>query len=197
MRARDRDDHPSMALVRERLAATASTAEFRRDGAWAATALVLHDHAELGPEALFIERARRRGDRWSGQMALPGGRRDPTDADLVTTARREAAEEVGIALGEPLGRLPDLGSRSRGGRVATVAFEVPRRPPLVLEAAEVARAVWIPVAHLLDPVNAAVHRHRGIGGFNSIVYDEHVVWGLTLGILGQFATLLDRRLPHA
>lgn len=188
-----------MALVRERLGAPAVVLPGRaldqRDEPWAATALVLHDHHEHGPEALFIERARRRGDRWSGQMALPGGRRDPEDLDLVATARREAREEVGVDLGEPLGRLPDVGSRSRGGFVSTIAFEVPRRPSLLLEPAEVAAAVWIPLGHLLDPANAGRHRHLGVAGFRAIRFDHHVVWGLTLGILEHFVSLLDLELP--
>ncbi len=166
------------------------------DRAWAATALILHDDPGHGPEALFIERARRRGDRWSGQMALPGGRRDDTDTDVVHTARREAAEEVGVALGDPIGRLPDVGSRARGGFVATIAFEVPRRPELTLEAREVEAAVWIPLRHLLDASNAHRHRHGLFGPFPGIRHGERVVWGLTLGILDEFADLLGLTMPR-
>ncbi len=186
-------DPVSMAFVRERLAAAPAQ---EADRSWAATALVLHEHGDHGVEALLIERARRRGDRWSGQMALPGGRRDDTDVDLVHTARREAREEVGITLPDPIGRLPDVGSRSRGGFISTVAFEVPARPPLVLEEAEVAAAVWIPLAHLLDPANAHPYRWAGVGRFPSVVYGEHVVWGLTHGILDRFLGLLDLELPR-
>ncbi len=181
-----------MAFVRERLGAHDEVA----DRAWASTALILHDHDDHGPEVLLIERAARRGDRWSGQMALPGGKRDPGDTDLVHTARREANEEVGVHLGDPMGRLPDVGSRGRGGFIATIAFELPARPPLVLETAEVAHAVWIPVTHLLNPLNAKRYRYKGIGGFSSIVYERHVVWGLTYGILQEFASLIGRELPR-
>lgn len=166
------------------------------DKAWAATALVLHDHPEHGPEILFIERAKRRGDRWSGQMALPGGKRDPIDPDLVETARREAREEVGVVLDRPIGRLPDAGSRRMGGFVACVAFEIDRRPQLTLQESEVAAAVWIPLSHLLDPANAEKYRYRGFGPFQSIRHGEHVVWGMTWGILEQFSELLGRSLPR-
>jgi len=50
------------------------------------------------PEVLFIKRASRQGDRWTGHVALPGGRRDPEDADDVAAAIRETEEEVGITL---------------------------------------------------------------------------------------------------
>jgi 8-oxo-dGTP pyrophosphatase MutT (NUDIX family) len=50
------------------------------------------------PEVLFIKRAGRVGDRWSGHTALPGGKRDPQDADDLTAAIRETMEEVGLDL---------------------------------------------------------------------------------------------------
>jgi hypothetical protein len=51
------------------------------------------------PELLFIKRATRVGDKWTGHVALPGGKRDPEDDDDQVTAMREALEEVGIDLG--------------------------------------------------------------------------------------------------
>lgn len=50
------------------------------------------------PEILFIKRAGRVGDRWSGHTALPGGKRDPSDEDDRAAAIRETKEEVGLDL---------------------------------------------------------------------------------------------------
>lgn len=50
------------------------------------------------PEVLFIKRASRVGDRWTGHVALPGGKRDPEDTDDRAAAIREASEEVGLDL---------------------------------------------------------------------------------------------------
>lgn len=50
------------------------------------------------PEVLFIKRASRIGDRWTGHVALPGGKRDPEDVDDKEAAIREAWEEIGFDL---------------------------------------------------------------------------------------------------
>lgn len=50
------------------------------------------------PEVLFIKRASRVGDRWTGHVALPGGKRDPEDASDIAAAIREASEEIGYDL---------------------------------------------------------------------------------------------------
>ena len=63
------------------------------------------------PEILFIKRAGRPGDRWSGHVALPGGKRDPDDESDVAAAIRETREEVGLDLSNDhclhVGNLPE------------------------------------------------------------------------------------------
>lgn len=70
--------------------------------------------AIFGPddELLFIHRAIRAGDVWSGHMAFPGGREDPDDPSLLHTAIRETSEELGLDLSgaECLGALTPLAS---------------------------------------------------------------------------------------
>lgn len=141
-----------------------------------------------GPlEVAFIRRAVREGDPWSGDMALPGGRRDPTDPDLAATAARESAEEVGLALPAPVGRLDDQRGRTRRGVVASFVYVLGHRPPLHPAPAEVAEAVWIALPRLLDPAAATRHRWHGVP-FPAIEHEGRVIWGLTHRIvtsLGQ------------
>src|SRR5438034_10120766 len=61
----------------------------------AAVAIILHEGSD-GLAAVFIKRAVRPGDLRSGQIAFPGGRRQPADADLLATAHREAREAAAL-----------------------------------------------------------------------------------------------------
>jgi len=167
------------------------------DGWSAATALVLADLGGGAADVLFIERVQRPGDRWSGQMALPGGKHEPQDPDLAATAVREAREEVGIELPPAVGRLDDLRDRGgRRGRVATTVHVIGGRLPTVPQPSEVERVVWIELAHLFHPDNTTRHFHGALGPFAGIQYDGHTVWGLTLATLRNFARVVGHDLPR-
>lgn len=76
-------------------------------------------HAD--PEVLFIKRAARSGDRWTSHIALPGGKRDPEDADDKYTAIRETREEVGLELEDEhalfVGNLPERVITTSWGKI--------------------------------------------------------------------------------
>jgi 8-oxo-dGTP pyrophosphatase MutT (NUDIX family) len=146
------------------------------------------------PDALLlIRRAERAGDPWSGHMALPGGRREPADDDLVTTAIRETAEEVGLRLSRAdlLGRLDDLVPR-----IATLppvavrpyVFTLPERPALALND-EVASYRWVYLDLLLHPDTYHTVRidirgeRRDVPAYR---LEEAIVWGMTERILSGF-----------
>jgi 8-oxo-dGTP pyrophosphatase MutT (NUDIX family) len=161
----------------------------------AAVALILIERAGL--EALFIKRATRPGDPWSGQVAFPGGRHEPTDVDLRVTAIRETREETGVELAgaEPLGVLDDLYPRTPTlppVRVRPFVFGLSGAPPLV-PSAEVDRAFWLPLNRLGDP---GVRREvkLWLRGEERIfpAYDlgEDVIWGMTERILTPFLELI-------
>lgn len=190
-------DDPAVPHLDEIVAAVAShEPELVDTASWeAATALVLVDR-EQGPDVLFIERTTRPGDRWSGQMALPGGRREPGDDDLAATAARETREEVGVDLPDPVGRLDDHRERFGRGFVATFVYALDDHPDLAPEPREVATALWIPLDRLLHPDSAVRYRYRGLGPFAGIEHDGRTVWGLTLGILQGFAEVIGAEIPQ-
>lgn len=160
----------------------------------AATAVVVAP----GPESLeiaLLQRTERRGDPWSGHMALPGGKRDPEDRDLAATAAREAQEELGLVLTDPVARLDDHQGTTRPGLVATFVFTLERRPSLHPQPTEVAAAWWVPLPTLLDPANAVRHRWAG-ALFSGVAHEGRVIWGLTHRSLQAFVGALGYRLPH-
>jgi 8-oxo-dGTP pyrophosphatase MutT (NUDIX family) len=158
----------------------------------AAVAVVLHDAAE--PSMLFIERAERLGDPWSGQMAFPGGRIDAGDASVRAAAERETREEVGLDLAgaDLLGRLDDLhaGVRLVAPLVlSSFVYRLAAAPSALMLNHEVRDAFWVPIRTLLDPDARVTHRWGAIGRFPGICVghpERHVVWGLTYQLLGRF-----------
>ena len=142
----------------------------------------------------MIKRSERADDPWSGHMALPGGGRNAADADLLDTALRETAEEVGIRIGRDavLGELDAVHPRStRLPSVVVAPFVAVTDPDAVAEPdpREVQTAVWVPLSALRDPA-AVSELVLELGDFTrkfpSIVYGEYTIWGLTHVILSQF-----------
>jgi 8-oxo-dGTP pyrophosphatase MutT (NUDIX family) len=163
----------------------------------ASVALVLRPGPH-GPELLLIRRAERAGDPWSGHMALPGGRRDPGDADAEDTAARETHEEVGIDLrgeGRLLGALDEVRPVSqRAPKILVSPFVYAVRPDACARPnPEVALALWVPVADLASPSAVTEFIYQLEDGtavtFPAFGAGEHVVWGLTYRILTGFLRL--------
>ncbi len=165
----------------------------------AAVAVVLREFAK-GPEILFIKRAIKSGDPWSGQMAFPGGHRDDSDSSMKVAAMRETFEEVGLDLtnGHYLGALDQQRAAPRGQRlnmlIAPHVFEIAGDPEFKLNI-EVDEVVWAP---LVPMVRNALHdtETMSITGtptvFNGYrLAGGHFVWGLTYRMLKDFFRTLD------
>lgn len=166
----------------------------------AAVAIVLR-RCDSGAEFIVIHRAHRRGDPWSGHMALPGGREQPNDSDLFATAVRETQEEVGVDLnrdGKLLGHLDDLRAVGRGRLLDLVIrpFVCAVHAPVTLtpNAHEVQSAFWIPLASLRRNDARGTYRHTLNGQeleHPAFVYAGHTIWGLTHRILTGFLEVLN------
>ncbi len=161
----------------------------------AAVALLLAPGASGDLELLLIKRAEHEGDPWSGQMALPGGRRDPGDADLLATATRETLEEVGIALRADwlLGELDDLRPGTRTLPPVVVrpyVFGLSGQPP-VHPSGEVALHVWVRLEELASDRNRTEIQVPGRDQmYPAYRVGDHLVWGMTERIIMPLIELL-------
>lgn len=145
-------------------------------------------------ELLLIRRAEKEGDPWSGHMALPGGRRQREDADLLATALRETREETGLVIAPDavLGELVEVRPQTRRRMSITVvpwvaAVAAGRR--VVPAPAEVDTALWVPLPDLAseDAVAEFLIELEGESrSFPALSYQEYVIWGLTHRILEDF-----------
>ncbi len=156
------------------------------------------DLADHGVSGLFVLRAAWEGDPWSGHVALPGGRAEPSDADLIDTARRETREETDIRLDRNsfLGRLNEIHPRSSHlpsiGVTPFVAW-LPTRPE-VRANSELAGHIWVPLHDLAaDERRSTLVRPEPTPRlFPTIEYAGEVIWGLTHAIVEDFLERLYR-----
>lgn len=186
---------PTLAGIRGRFRSDEPLRTPEVSGRSAAVATILRE-SSLGPEVLLIRRSHREGDPWSGQMAFPGGRRDPEDASLLDTAQRETAEEIGLHLPETaelLGPLAPIEAVARGKRVGMTiqpfVFALTHLPPPFEPNHEVAEVIWAPIAPMLrgevDATHTYVHEGKPYP-FPAFDVRGRIVWGLTHRMLKQF-----------
>ncbi|SEI43213.1 NUDIX domain-containing protein [Azotobacter beijerinckii] len=129
-----------------------------------------------------------------GEVAFPGGRRDPEDSDLVRTALREAEEEVGLPPGlvEVLGPLSPLVSR-HGIRVTPYVALVPDDVEYRPNDGEIAAVFSVPLAFFCEDPRETTHRidHEGHSYYVPCYrYGPYKIWGLTAMMVVELVNLL-------
>lgn len=173
-------------------------------GKQAAVALVLAgETADL--HVCLIRRAEHEPDRWSGHMALPGGRVDVRDPSIRAAAIRETREEVGLRLD----RVPYLGTldtmpvsaagQPTGMSLSSFVFHLGDMLERFTLSEEVAEAFWVPLRYMLDPSNAARRPTLRDGvplDRPAVVYQGHYIWGLTYRVLTMFFEQMQLRIAR-
>ncbi len=123
----------------------------------------------------------------AGQVAFPGGRCDPDDADAVSTALRESEEEIGLdrAMVTPLGFL-DCFETISGYCITPVVARVAAEAQLYPAPDEVAEVFEVPLAFFLDPSNLRRYTMEFRGKQRPMVeflHGGHRIWGATAAML--------------
>ena len=151
------------------------------------------------PEVLLMLRAEVDGDRWSGQVSMPGGREQAGDESLCATAMRETHEEVGVDLttvGRLMGRLAPESTRPLGDNppllITPFVFCCVAEPALELGIEAVA-AFWFPLRRAalgeLDDLHRFRYQDRELE-LPCWRFEERVVWGLTYRMLSRLLQLV-------
>jgi 8-oxo-dGTP pyrophosphatase MutT (NUDIX family) len=127
-----------------------------------------------------------------GQIALPGGRVEPSDVDLGATARREAMEELGVPFEAPqvLGTLDDVPTPT-GFLITPVVCALRGDVPIVPNPAEVAAWFEAPLDVFADPARAEIIGDREWRGrkytLKAYMHEERRIWGATARIMEDLA----------
>jgi 8-oxo-dGTP pyrophosphatase MutT (NUDIX family) len=133
-----------------------------------------------------------------GQIAFPGGRREPDDFDLLATALREAEEEVGLDPGtvEILAELPAIETMATGFRVTPFLGRLDAPPPTWRrQATEIDEILEVRLEDLIRPEAHAVEYWQlpGWPEPREIPFywiGTHKLWGATYRIVGSIREYL-------
>ena len=129
-----------------------------------------------------------------GEISFPGGVVDEEDSELISTALREADEEIGLKESDVqiIGVLDDIVTITEF-IVTPIVGLFPYPYPFKISEAEIAELIEVPLASLLDE-DCFSEREILRGSRKEVVYayqyGKHTIWGATARILKQFLDLI-------
>ncbi|HYL48593.1 MAG TPA: CoA pyrophosphatase [Stellaceae bacterium] len=132
----------------------------------------------------------------AGQVSLPGGRIEPTDADAVAAALRETREEIGLPADriEVIGRL-DTYITGTGFEIVPIVALLEPPLPLAPDPREVTEVFEVPLSLIADRANYRQETRElknGVRTYFVLAHDSRYIWGATAGILVNLAEVLAR-----
>lgn len=138
----------------------------------------------------LVKRAEVDDDPWSGDMAFPGGKKNPQDETVIDTAVREVLEETSIDLRDRqvIGFMQPVYSAVRKTlAVQPVVYRYDETPEVILNY-ELTKYLWVPLSEIKQGKTYAV-----VKGWEGPVYkvQGETVWGLTFRMLENILKMMD------
>lgn len=151
------------------------------------------------PQLVLTQRAAQMNSH-AGEVALPGGKRDPEDRDLLATALREAEEEIGLPPAEVrvIGPLSQVVSK-HGLLVTPYLGVIPEQQRLVPNPDELDGLFRVPLRFFLEDSRHHTDHFTFKGQqfyVPSYEYQDYVIWGLTAYVIVELLNQgLDAGIP--
>ena len=150
-------------------------------------------------ELLFIRRAEHPGDPWSGHVAFPGGKQEPSDPSARAAAIRETHEEVGLDLSTAtfLGALDEIATFNQLPRMVIRPFVFfLDAPPRLAPNEEVRSTHPLAISRLLAGEGRGEFTLKWGGRdvqLPCVDFDGVRLWGLTLQVVDGLLHRIDGR----
>lgn len=148
-------------------------------------------------KTVLIERSADGGIH-SGQVALPGGKKEDTDIDIIQTALREANEEIELKQEDVtvIGRLSPLYIPVSNFEVNPIVGVCPYEPLLIPSEKEVAAILSFPLRHIFSRKEIIEVKASGLPSLTirtqAYLLNEHqYIWGATAMILSELESLWE------
>lgn len=147
------------------------------------------------PELVLMQRTEYLGVH-SGQISLPGGKREKSDNSFEETALRETHEEIGVPASEieVAGSLSQLYIPPSNFLVDPFIGILEKQTNFKIEESEVQRVITIDLNVLFHPSSAG-HHYVKSGNYRLKVpafrVHDHIIWGATAMMLSELRAVLE------
>ena len=143
----------------------------------------------------LIVRSTNKRDRHSGQISLPGGKREETDRSFEETAKRETAEEMGIEEHyiRIIREMSPIYIPPSNFYVRPFVSYTKKNPEFILQESEAVELIEFPVSSILtlteQPEMMVLPSSKGVE-VPVINFNGYIIWGATSMILSEFSKLM-------
>lgn len=145
----------------------------------------------------FIQRVNA-GKYHGGQIALPGGKMEPTDENALQTALRECREEIGVPeeAVSILGVLSDIYIPLSNYNITPIVGTTLCLPEFILSPGEVEKLIIVKLRELFDDNNKTTssfyrHEHEIVAPGYKI--GDNFIWGATAMIIAELEQLMKTK----